>query len=334
MANQRFSLACRNYDGTNAIIRGLVKIPGVDLEVIEMSNLADMFARMFRGELDISEMSLAELVYYSSRNKCDFIGIPVFPSRVFRHSFIFCNRSLNIAGPGDLNGKNIGFLRWVQTAAIWMRGMLVDEYGLSPKSTRWYVASMHHWDDGHAEDEVKPRDGSTIRWVEKRGKSVYEDTYSALSKGEIDALGITENQLLHIQGDKSIRRVFENYKEAEVSYFRKTGIFHIMHVLTVRKSIVEQHPDLPWKLFKLFSQSKEWAQEWLRAVPSLGGIVWKDQYLSEEREIFQGDPWGYGFEKNRRVIEKFLSYCYAQGISERELSPEDVFVPSTLNLTD
>jgi len=102
MANQRFSLACRNYDGTNAIIRGLVKMPGVDLEVIEMSDLANMFASMFRGKLDISEMSLAELVYYSSRNKCDFIGIPVFPSRVFRHSFIFCNRSLNITGPGIL----------------------------------------------------------------------------------------------------------------------------------------------------------------------------------------------------------------------------------------
>jgi len=173
-----------------------------------------------------------------------------------------------------------------------------------------------------------------IHWVEKRGKSVYEDSYLALSKGEIDGLGITENQLLHIQGDKSIRRVFENYKEAEASYFRKTGIFHIMHVLTVRKSIVEQHPDLAGKLFKLFSQSKEWAQEWLRTVPSLGGIVWKNQYLAEEREIFQGDPWAYGLEKNRRVIEKFLSYCYAQGISARELSPEDIFVPSTWGLTE
>lgn len=125
MASQRFTLACRNYDGTNAIHRGLIKMPGVDLQVIEMSNLAEMFGSMFRGKLDISEMSLAELIYYTSRNKCDFIGIPVFPSRVFRHGFIFCNRTSNIGGPEDLDGKKIGFMRWVQTAAIWIRGMLV-----------------------------------------------------------------------------------------------------------------------------------------------------------------------------------------------------------------
>ncbi|MFQ5849608.1 MAG: hypothetical protein ACE5JU_03350 [Candidatus Binatia bacterium] len=333
MANQRFTLACRNYDGTNAILRGLIKMPGVDLQVKEMSNLADMFTSMFRGRLDISEMSLAELVYYTSRNESDFIGIPVFPSRVFRHGFIFCNSSLNIGGPEDLNGKKIGFLRWVQTAAIWMRGMLVEEYNLSPRSTQWYIASMHHWDDDNARDEVKPRDGSVIRWVERRGKSAYEHAYLALSRGEIDALGVTENQLPHIQGDKRIKRVFENYKEAEASYFKKTGIFHIMHLVVVRKSVVEQHPDLPGKLFKLFSQSKEWAQEWLRTIPSLG-IVWKNQYLDEEREIFQGDPWAYGLENNRHVIDKFLSYCYAQGVSERKLSPEDLFVPSTWILTE
>jgi 4,5-dihydroxyphthalate decarboxylase len=333
MVNQRFTLACRNYDGTNAIHRGLIKIPRVDLQIIEMSNLADMFGSMFRGKLDISEMSLAELIYYTSRNKCDFIGIPVFPSRVFRHGFIFCNRTSNIVVPEDLNGKKIGFMRWVQTAAIWIRGMLVDEYRVTPGKKHWYVASMHHWDEGHEGDEVRPRDGSVIHWVERRGKSAYEHAYLALSKGEIDALGVTENQLSHIQSDKGIKRVFENYKEAEASYFKKTGIFHIMHVMVIRKSLVEQYPDLPGKLFKLFCQSKEWAQEWLRLIPS-HGIVWKNHYLEQEREIFRGDPWAYGLEKNRHVIEKFLSYCYGQGVSERELSPEDLFVPSTWDLTE
>ena len=333
MANQRFTLACRNYDGTNGILRGLLKIPGVDLQVIEMSNLAEMFGCMFQGKFDISEMSLAELIYYTSRNRCDFIGIPVFPSRVFRHGFIFCNRSSNIVGPEDLSGKKVGFLRWVQTAAIWIRGMLVDEYGVSADNTHWYVASMHHWDNEHEGEEVNPRDGSVIHWVNKRGRSPYEDAYLALSKGEIDALGVTENQLHHIQTDRNIKRVFENFKAAETSYFKKTGIFHIMHVMVLRKSLIEQYPDLPGKLFELFSQAKEWARQWVRETPSLT-MVWKNQYFEEEQNLFQGDPCAYGLEKNRHVIDSFLSYCYSQGVSERKLTSEDLFAPSTWGLKE
>ncbi len=333
MPNDRITLASRNYDGVNAILRGLIKIPGVDLQVMEMVSVADMFTRMFKGQFDVSEMSFAELVYYTSRKKSDFIGIPVFPSRVFRHSFMFCRSSSDIRGPEDLNGKKLGFLRWVQTAATWMRGMLVDEYGISPKSTHWYVASMHHWDDGHANEEITPRDGSVIHWIEAKGSNVSERSHQALAQGEIDALGVTENQLALLQGDKRIKRVFENSQEEEASYFKKTRIMPIMHILAMRKSVVKQHPDLPEKLFRLFCQSKRLAQEWIRTIPSLT-IAWRNEYLEKEREIFQEDPWAYGLEKNRHLIEKFLSYCHAQGISDQKISPEDLFVPSTWGLTE
>jgi len=333
MPNDRISLASRNYDGVNAILRGLIKIPGVDLQVMEMVSVADMFTRMFKGQFDVSEMSFAELVYYTSRKKSDFIGIPVFPSRVFRHSYIFCRNPSDIRGPEDLNGKKLGFLRWVQTAATWMRGMLIDEYGISPKSTHWYVASMHHWDDGNANEEITPRDGSVIHRIEAKGSNVSERSHQALAQGEIDALGVTENQLALLQGDKRIKRVFENSQEEEASYFKKTRIMPIMHILAMRKSVVKQHPDLPEKLFRLFCQSKRLAQEWMRTIPSLT-IAWRNEYLEKEREIFQEDPWAYGLEKNRHLIEKFLSYCHAQGISDQKISPEDLFVPSTWGLTE
>ncbi|MEE9550226.1 MAG: PhnD/SsuA/transferrin family substrate-binding protein [Candidatus Binatia bacterium] len=333
MPSNQITLACRNYDGVNAILRGQITMPGIELRPIEMVRVADIFAGLYKGQYDVSEMSFAELVYYTSRNQCDFIGIPVFPSRVFRHSFLFCRSSSDIRGPEDLNGKKLGFLRWVQTAATWMRGMLVDEYGISPKSTNWYVASMHHWDDGHANEEITPRDGSVIRWIEAKGSNVSERSYLALAEGEIDALGVTENQLDLLQGDKRIKRVFENYQEEEASYFKKTRIMPIMHILAIRKSVVKQHPDLPEKLFKLFCQSKKLAQEWMRTIPSLT-IAWRNEYLEKEREIFHEDPWAYGLEKNRHLIEKFLSYCHAQGISDQKISPEDLFEPSTWSLTE
>lgn len=333
MANPKIILSFRNYDGTNAILRGLVKPEGMDLQIVENTVVPAMFTAMFKGEYDASEMSLSELVYYTSRDRCEFIGVPVFPVRFFRHSYILCNASSHIDRPEDLNGKRLGFLRWSQTAAIWMRGTLLDEYGISPGKTQWYVATMHHWDDGVEKDEVTPRDDFTIRWLEKGAKTAAQAAYSALVEGKIDALGTTENPTSLVGKEKGIKRLFDNYQEVEAAYFRKTKIFPIMHVLVIRKPVVERHPDVPEKLFALFSQSKKWGRRWVRSHSSQC-LAWRDAYLEAEQNVFQCDPWAYGVEANRHVIEKFLSYCYSQGISARKLNPEDLFASSTWNLTE
>ena len=125
----KIRLASRAYDGTLPILRGQKSIPGFEFDVTETEDVPGMFAGMFKGQYDVSEMSLGELIYYTSRSKAEFVAVPVFPSRMFRHGFIFVRKNSGINQPADLNGKKLGFLRWVQTAAIWMRGMLVDEYG-------------------------------------------------------------------------------------------------------------------------------------------------------------------------------------------------------------
>src|SRR2546428_4309179 len=127
----KINLASRAYDGVLPILRGQLGIPGFEFEIVETEDVPGMFSGMFRGQYDVSEMSLGELIYYTSRNKADFVAIPVFPSRVFRHGFIFCRKTSGINQPSELSGKKIGFLRCVQTAAIWMRAMLIDQYGLS-----------------------------------------------------------------------------------------------------------------------------------------------------------------------------------------------------------
>ncbi len=289
MEPYKITLACRSYDRTEAIIRGLVKPSGVDLVVNQIDQPRILFTRMFKGEFDVAEFSLAEYVYYSPRDNSDFIAIPVFPSKIFRHSFIFVNTSAKIEKPKDLEGKRIGFVEWVQTAAIWIRGTLVDEYNISPKNTGWYTPQLHHWDTGDGKDEVKPRDGTEIHWLEKNGKDPIEILDSALVEGKVDAIGITGLPNSYIKGDKGIKRLFENYRDEEMSYFKKTGIFPIMHILVARKSVVEQHPDLPQKLFELFVQSKRLAQEKLKKDLSLS-IVWKNPYLDEEKRFSRGIP--------------------------------------------
>jgi 4,5-dihydroxyphthalate decarboxylase len=329
----RIRFAARAYDGTPRILRGQLPLSGFDLEITEAEDVPGMFAGMFKGQYDVAEMSLGELIYYVSRGKADFIAIPVFPSRMFRHGFIFCRKASGIQKPAELSGKRIGFLRWVQTAAIWMRGMLIDEYGVSPTDSQWYIASMHHWDDADPGAAVEPRDGSVIRWIQNEGKNTSERACRALFDGELDALGITESQLAIMLRNAGVKRLFENSREVEASYFRNTRILPIMHVLALRRELADKHPELPEQLFRLFSESKRWAQRWRRAIPSLVE-AWPNYYLDEERKIFETDPWAYGLEANRHVLKKFLAYCDAQGISARPLAAEELFHSSTLALIE
>jgi len=252
---------------------------------------------------------------------------------MFRHGFILVRKNSGIEQPADLNGKKLGFLRWVQTAAIWMRGMLIDEYGVSAKETEWYVASMHHWDDHDPGATVQPRDGSVIRSIENSGKNTSERACRALLDGHLDALGVTETQSAMLAADSSVRKLFGNSRDVEAAYFRTTRILPIMHVIALRRHVAEQRPELPEALFRLYSDAKRWAQHWRRTIPSLAE-AWPHQYLIEEGDIFKSDPWAYGLEANRHVLEKFLAYCDAQGITARPLAPEDIFCPSTLRLVE
>lgn len=333
MANDQITLACRNYDRTQAIIRGLVKIPGTDLRVFEMSDVVRMFTGLLKGEYGVSEMSLAEVVYYTSRGENDFIAIPVFPFRTFRHSFLFYNTSAAIRSPQDLDGKRIGFPRLVQTASVWMRGMLVDEYKISAQRTRWYVTSLHHLAEDQPKEAIQSPDGSKTQWLKRNGKGEHETLESALLEGELDALGSTQTPSAFTQGDKRIKRLFENYQEEEVAYFRKTNIFPIMHVLALRRSTVESHPELPRELFQLFSRSRAWADAELKKDPG-SRSTWKTHDIQPHRDILRGDLWTNGLKRNAHVINKFLSYCYELGVCERAMSPQELFHPSTWELEE
>ena len=332
MSDPRLRLACRNYDGTNAILRGVLGAPGIELEAVEQVSVQGMFAAMYRGEFDVSEMSLAELIYYTSRNQSDFIGIPVFPSRMFRHGFIVVRRDAGIDTPEDLVGKRLGFLRWVQTAAVWIRGTLVNEYGVTPSNSQWHAASLHHWDDSSAETSVKLPGGAVIEVLQGEG-SAADRAMAAIREGRLDMLGVTETQLPGLLADAGLKRLFEDYRDVEAEYFRKTRILPIMHVLAVRKPVLEQTPEVAAGLFELFSQAKRQARQWYANIPSMV-VAWRQHALDEEQAVFGGDPCPYGLDANRDTLNTFIEYCEAQGICERNLSPEELFAPGTWELTE
>lgn len=334
MPGYRITLGCRNYDRTQAVINKTLRAEGVDLDVVELTEAEVLFTEMFRGKYDVAEFSFGEMVYQFTRNPNSFVAIPVFPLKMFRHSWIFVNSSSGIRGPGDLRGKKIGIYRLAQTASIWIRGILKDEYGLSPNNVTFCAPSIHHWPDESERIAIEPHDGSVIHWLEKKdGQSNIEALESALRENRVDAICGAVRPPSFVRGDPSIRRLFENYEEVERAYFEKTRIIPIMHVLVARKEVVEDHPDLPEKLFELFRQAKKVSNEWIKRDGSLC-LAWKDAYLDRERLVFADDSYAYGMKQNAHVIRKFLDYCHDQGVSPRQVKPEEFFARSTWDLQD
>jgi 4,5-dihydroxyphthalate decarboxylase len=322
-------LACRNSDATNAIVRGRLAPAGVNLRVVENNDVPKMFEGMARGDYDVAEMSMAEFIYYRSRGQADFIGIPVFPSRVFRHGYIYCNAAAGITSPELLSGKKIGFLRWVQTAFVWVRGMLVEDYGVSAKDTKWYTKSLHHWKEeaGKEVNDIHPQDGSRFYALEDRaGMDEYETICTALIDGRLDAIAVTENVRYAklFAGNERVVRLFPKPRLEEAAYFKRTGIFPVMHLLAAREEVLAKNPGLAEQLFNLFSESKRIGKRWVRSTPSLA-LAWKDEYLEDEAKIFASDPWVFGLHENERLLSKFLAYCYDQGVSATKMMPRDLF---------
>ena len=332
MAPVPIRLATRPYDGALPLLAGEVTMPGVELHPLVDTNVARIFGRLYSGEAEVSEMSLAELVYYVSRDQADFVAVPVFPSRAFRHSCLFGNVRAGVQGPNDLSGRRLGFQRWVQTAAVWMRGLLVEEYGVDPRTTHWVVAATHHWDDERHE-VIEPRDGSVIERFRHPLVSGAATAHRALAVGEVDVMGVTEVQTPELLADPRVRRLFADAPAAERAYYQRTGIFPIMHVLGVRRAVVEAHPAFPVHLFAAYVRSKRIARERQAALPSWS-LAWKDQYLEDEWALFAGDLWPFGLEANRHVLATFLGYCDQQGISARPLTPDELFSPSTRGLAE
>ena len=169
--------------------------------------------------------------------------------------------------------------------------------------------------------------------IQNGGKDTSERACRALFDGEVDALGVTESQLATLRASDSVKKLFEDSREVEANYFRKTKILPIMHVLALQKSLVDRYPELPQMLFRLYSDSKRWTQRWRRSIPSLVE-AWPNDYLANEQRIFGADPWAYGLAANRHVLDRFLVYCHAQGITARNIAPEEIFYPTTINLAE
>ena len=326
MSKLRLSLGCWNYDRTRGLLEGRIQPDGIDLTYLNMP-VEETFFRMLRHqEFDVAEMSLSSYSVSLFKPDKPFVAIPVFPSRFFRHSCVYVNAKSGIKEPLDLIGKKIGNPEYQMTAPVWIRGILQDEYGVTVDTQTYHQGGE---EEPNRPEKLKLELPPRIK-VAQIGE---RDTLSAMLRdGSIDALYTARMPSSYKAGtDGPVRRLFENYMEVEQAYYRKTGIFPIMHTVAIRRSLYEQYPWIAMSLYKAFAQAQRETYDDLYVTAALKAMLpWLTKHVEDARALMGDDFWPYGFARNRQTLATFLRYHHEQGLSQRLLTPEELFAPETL----
>jgi 4,5-dihydroxyphthalate decarboxylase len=318
------TLACERYDRTEALRDGRVTPAGVDLTYLPQ-RVEETFFRMARfREFDAAEMSLASYVVGLTRD-APFVGLPVFPSRMFRHSGVYVSGASGITEPATLAGRRVGVAEFQLTANVWIRGLLADEYAVPVESVTYVTGGLH----SPGRVEKVPIDLPPGIRIEPLGPGRTLD--QALATGEIDALYSPRTPGSFTRGDRGVRRLFEPSRPVEEDYYRRTGILPIMHVLVLRREVYESNRWLARSLYDAFERARVLCIEGLDDTAATRYMLpWLHDEVARTRALLGDDYWPYGLEPNRHVLRIFLDYAYAQGLAARRLQPEELFAPETL----
>jgi len=330
MAPLKLSLACWNYDRVRALADGSVRPDGIEIEFKTAPQVGQIMERAMRLDYDVAELGLTYYLRSLELPDPPFIAIPVFPNRLFRHSAIFINRASGIRTPQDLAGKRMGELhRYGHDAGIWAKGVLSDEFGVPADSYSYFVGGMDR--PAPAEDWAPAAEPGHVR-IHRLAPGQTLD--AMLEAGEIDALMSAWIPPSLLRGSPTVGRLFADYEAVERDYFRRTGIFPMMHTVVVRRALYDKHPSIAASLVAAFQKAKEQVLANYRIgagffTPALM-IPWVAALQEENRALMGDDPFPYGVAPNRKALDTYLRYHFEQGLS-RLWRIEEIFAPETLD---
>ncbi len=317
-ANLSLTLACGDYEIVRPLKEGLVRADGIDLELHTDMDSHTRHRRMIRERaFDVCELSLSSYLMAKDRDQA-LAAIPVFLHRRFRHGFIFVNADKGIHHAADLAGRKVGTNSFQATANVWMRGILEHEHQLPHKKLQWLV------EQDEAVAFTPPAD---LDWTRTSpGKTLA----SLLVEGELDAVMHTDVIAPVREHDPRVKRLFTNYKDLEINYYRRTGIFPIMHITAIKREIVDQYPWVAASLQRAFEGAKQRAYERLQN-PRIVPLAWYQVALEEQQALLGEDPWAYGLnENNRHNLQTLISYSHEQGLIDTRFTADELFVETAI----
>jgi 4,5-dihydroxyphthalate decarboxylase len=320
MPDVPITVASGDYDRVRALRDGTVRIAGcaVTYSTVEANAL---FTRNLKNqEFDISEMSFSTYVTLKAREAHHYTAVPVFLSRAFRHSAIFV-RTDRIAAPADLKGKRVGTPEYLTTMLVWMRGLLSDEYGIAPSDLRWRLGGM-------AQPSPKTAPPEPVPGVEIENIPPDKTLAGMLADGELDALFTARPPSCFLKGAPNVGRLFADTRAVEQAYYKKSGVYPLMHAVGIRNSLVEQHPWMARAVFDAFLNAKEIALADLQNLAAFSvTLPWVEAEYRATQAVLGKDIWPYGLEENRKAVETLCRYLHEQGFTARQMKVEELFAP-------
>jgi len=317
------TLAISEYDHVRDLTEGLVRAQGISINAVSFA-VEEIFHRFTRyREWEVSEMSMGKYTSLVSQNDRTVTAIPIFPSRVFRHSSFYIRRDSGIRRPQDLKGKRIGLPEWAQTAAIYSRGMLASEYGVELPDVEWVQAGVNQ---PGRQEKVELKLPKGVRYRQRPDSSLDR----MLLAGEVDCVMSAHAPPSFEAGHPDLVRLFEDYRPVEEAYYKKTGIFPIMHVIALRGEVLERFPWVATNLVEAFTEAKR--RSVARATEITASrfpLPWMTDHIARAQTLMGGDPLPYGIEASRATLEAFLRFGFEQGVCHRHLKPEELF-PATV----
>lgn len=323
------SVATWDHDRTLPVLDGTVPVPGFTVQphVLPTTQLFPLAVQEAR--FDVTELSLSSHILQVARGDNAYLAIPAFISRAFRHNGFYRRAGSGIETLADLAGRTVGVPEYQMTAALWMRGLLADDFGVPATAIRWRTGAL---DKGvrHERLALTPPPGLSITPIRDG-----ETLQGLLLDGQVDALLAPNPPAAFLAGDPRIERIVPDFETAEQAYHQRTGFFPIMHVVAVRRTLCEAHPDLPMHLFKAFSTARDLAvnrlrEVWLGSANRLS-LPWLNASLERTRMTMGQDYWPYGFRGARAELAAACRYSVEQHLSPRPVAPEDLFHPSVID---
>lgn len=331
----KITVAGYNVNRVKSLVDGRVKIKGCTINFVQ-AGIGDMNTSTFSGDqpYDITEIGLHPfMLAYTYDHFRDYTLLPIFPLRIFRHKSVFIRNDRGVKKPEDLKGKTIGTPGYSSTSLTWLRGIFQDEYGINPEDVHWVISNKDSSAD--AAGKISKQEQMNPEGVRIRMGTAGLDESELLISGEVDVLFHAAEPKAYIDGNKLVERLFPDSRRVEQAYYKKTGIFPIMHAVAVRKSLLDKNHWLAEAIFNAYSESKTQDYAFMRKYGWVfDSLPWYGQELEETHKLMGENFWPYGIEPNRKTLETLFRYSYEQGLSSRELTIEELFHPSSLELKE
>lgn len=313
------TVASGDYDRVRALREGTVGIAGCAVTYSTIEANALFIRNLKHQEFDVSEMSFSTYIVQREQGKAATTAIPVFLSRAFRHSAIFVRTDRGIRTPADLMGKRVGTPEYFTTMLVWMRGLLADEYGIAPSDLRWRLGGME-------QPSQKTTPPEQVAGVDIENIPAGKTLAGMLADGELDALFTARPPSCFVTGVPNVGRLFADTRAVEQAYYRKSGVYPVMHAVGIRNSLVEQHPWMARAVFDAFLKAKEIAVADLQKLAAFSvTLPWVEAEYRATQAMLGKDIWPYGLEENRKAIETLCRYLHEQGFTPRRMTAEELF---------